>query len=242
MNPRRRFLDRAVAASTLALAAVTAAQAGPPLICWKVETNDAPSLPWVENPRSYEGMDPAYPRSRLAKDTLALLAPGTPVLARMETIRRAVLYASKDSTAEESLLSSLVERTKRHTDDALAWFDAGYFVEARKQALGKNSPELWNKLVASLGLRPNGAEDLGKPTGYECVLEAIELNRGDAELEYAAALVTWHPQRPEHEGHLARATAGATPGSLLEKNLLKNFSNRGRTLAELRASVPVPTR
>jgi len=236
MNPKHRLLARAAAAAAVALVAAIAAHAGPPLICWKVETNGAASLPWLDDSRTYEGMDPTYRISRLSDDVLALLAPGTPDLARMETIRRAALYAREDSKAEESLLSSLAARAKRDPGGAYAWFDVGYFLEAHRQALGKNKPEFWNRIAASLGFRPSTTDGTGGLTGYDCIVKAIGLEKGDPDMEYAAALVTWYPRRPEHEGHLARAAAGAAAGSLLEKNLLKNFSDRGRTLAELRAS------
>jgi len=69
----------------------------------------------------------------LVRDTLEILAPSTPVLVRMETLRRATLYARRDPTAAKELLARL--HASRHVrrilrpPDALAWFDAGYLAE-----------------------------------------------------------------------------------------------------------------
>jgi hypothetical protein len=160
----------------------------------------------------------------------------------METLRRAALYAAGDAKAGEALLTGLVERTKRNPADALAWFDAGYFVEASRQARAKNEPEFWSRFLQATGIRSDPTGDLGTKTGYDAIAKAIELGRNDPAMEYAAALVSWYPRRAEHDGHLQRAAAGASEGSLLEKNLLEHFGDRGRTLEELRASAAVSAR
>jgi hypothetical protein len=231
----RRTLGRTLVVSGVMAAAAISAFAGPPLICWKVETGGAASLPWIDRPDTYQGMDDDYATSRLADDTLALLRAETPVLERMETLRRAALYASSDAKAGERLLSTLVERTRTNPADALAWFDVGYLVEASRQARGRNEPGFWTRLLESAGARPKSVPGLDGLAGYDCIVKALDLGGGDPAMEYAAALVTWYPRRPEHDAHVARAAAGATEGSLLEKNLLKNLGEHGRTLAELRA-------
>src|SRR5262245_50874940 len=66
--------------------------AGPPLICHPIETGDAKSLPWGSS-ADWRAAKPDYDLNRLVEDTLALLTPETPVLARMETLRRATIYA-----------------------------------------------------------------------------------------------------------------------------------------------------
>lgn len=240
MNRRFRTVPRALVALAIVACFSPAMLAGPPLVCWKVDTAGASSLPWTDNPRSYEGMRSDYGTAELAQDTLSLLTPDTPVLARMETLRRAALYATKDPKAGEELLSRLVSRAKdsesRGSADPLAFFDAGYLVEALKQADGAHEPAFWSRMLVTLGLRRDRETTLGGPTGYEWVRKAIKLGSENAEMEYAAALVTWHPRRPEHEGHLALAAAGATEGTPLARNLLQHFGDRGRTLAELRAS------
>ena len=234
--------ERILVATAVIAVAASSVLAGPPLICWKVETGGAVSLPWVDRSNTYQGMDHDYRTSRLAADTLALLKAQTSVLARMETLRRAALYATGDAKAGEALMTGLVERTQHDPADALAWFDAGYFVEASRQARGKNEPEFWSRFLETTGIRSNAAGVLGTKTGYDAIAKAIELSKDDAAMEYAAALVTWYPRRAEYDGHLQRAAAGAAEGSLLAKNLLKNFGDHGRTLADLRAGVPAGVR
>ena len=53
-----------------------------------------------------------YDVAHLTADTTALLVPATPVVARMETLRRAVIYASLDKAAAAQLLSRLTERAR----------------------------------------------------------------------------------------------------------------------------------
>jgi hypothetical protein len=240
---RMRFpFERILVATAVIAVAASSVFAGPPLVCWKVETGGAASLPWVDRSDTYQGMDHDYRTSRLAADTLALLKASAPVLERMETLRRAALYAAGDAKAGEALMVVLVERTQQSPADALAWFDAGYFVEASRQARGKNEPEFWSRFLEATGIRSNAAGVLGTKTGYDAIAKAIDLSKDDPAMEYAAALVTWYPRRAEHDGHLQRAAAGAAEGSLLAKNLLKNFGDHGRTLVDLRASVPVGVR
>lgn len=233
---RNSTVSKAVLAAALVALGGSAALAGPPLVCWKVHNGGAPSLPWTDNPHSYDGTRSEYDTRRLADDTLALLGPDAPVLARMETLRRAALYGARDAKAGDALVTRLVERAKG-ARDPLAWFDLGYLVEAVRQARGAHEPYPWTRLVESMGIRATKPKDLPKASGYDCVLEAIELRGSDPDMEYAAALITWYPRQPSHETHLARAVAGAAEGSPLAANLVEHFQDRGRTLAELRANV-----
>src|SRR6202035_4092176 len=67
---------------------------GPPLICHAVDIGSAQSLPWTSSGWNLSGQE-NYDVSHLVPDTLALLGPSTPVLVRMETLRRATLYAQQ---------------------------------------------------------------------------------------------------------------------------------------------------
>src|SRR5207247_6330063 len=117
----------AMIATSLLLAAI--AQAGPPLICHTIEIGQAKSLPWITHNWDVSGGD-NYDTKNLARDTLEILAPDTPVLVRMETLRRATLYARKDPIAAKELLARLHARATSPEStghpDALAWFDVGY--------------------------------------------------------------------------------------------------------------------
>ena len=76
----------------------TFAQAGPPLICHPMEIGQAKSLPCVEF--NHRGCTD-YDLKNLSRDTLAILDSHTPVLVRMETLRRATIYARHDPTSGE---------------------------------------------------------------------------------------------------------------------------------------------
>src|SRR5258706_4459854 len=83
------------------LCLATVSQAGPPLICHTIEIGQAKSLPWISHSWNLSGGE-NYDTKNLVRDTLEILAPGTPVLVRMETLRRATLYARKDPVAAKN--------------------------------------------------------------------------------------------------------------------------------------------
>jgi len=126
-----------------ALCFANVGQAGPPLICHTIEIGQAKSLPWISHDWNLSGGE-NYDTKNLVRDTLEILAPDAPVLVRMETLRRATLYARKDPLAAKELLARLNARatsaeSSGHSD-ALAWFDAGYLAETYKQWIGQNLP------------------------------------------------------------------------------------------------------
>jgi len=157
----------------------------------------------------------------LVGDTLTILNSATPVLVRMETLRRAALYARNDSKLANELLSKLHARVAdaeiTGQSQALALFDAGYLAEAYKQLhyKGPNNPA-------------NGVD------GYAWVKKAIELRGEDPQMEFAAALITMHGRNEEHREHVKRATAGAEKDELLAQNLASRFTgNSSPTIAEI---------
>lgn len=203
------------------------AQAGPQLVCWPFDIGGARSLPWGAG---WHDGKPDYDRSQLAADTLALLSPEAPILLRMETLRRAAIYAAKDSQAAKELFSRLEERAgvakSSSQPDPLALFDEGYFLEAYRQASWVEHSSL--QLGANL-------------RGYEMIQRALTLRGGDPQMEFAAALVASAAgQSAAAKQHLARAAEGASDGSLLSKNLVTHchiFQLRAATLAELRSQL-----
>ena len=202
-----------------------AAQAGPPLICWPFNIGDAESLPFGGD--GWRAASADYDLRRLPEDTLALLGPSTPVIVRMETLRRATVYVMKDRNAASALLDRLQARVgdAKGRPDSLALFDAGYLAECYKQARGTWLPENF----------------AGGLDGYAMIEKAIELRGADGEMEFAAALASaGSSHQPELDAHLQRAVAGAIEGSLLAKNLVTHaqlFRVRASTLADLRAQV-----
>ncbi len=204
------------------------AQAGPALLCWPFDIGGARSLPWGGG--GWHDARSDYDLNRLAADTLALLAPNAPVLVHMETLRRAAIYAQKDPQAAKELFSQLEARAEGTTSasetDALRLFDLGYFTEAYRQA--------------SLVARSSGGLE-GKRNGNELVQRALELRGPDPQMEFAAALVaSITGSRNAALQHLAKASAGAADGSLLEKNLMTHchlLQIHAETLAGLRSQL-----
>lgn len=211
-----RSLSR-IGVSTVAvlLGLTTFAFAGPPLICHPIEIGQAKSLPWVEF--NHKGSSD-YDLKNLSRDTLAILDSRTPVLVRMETLRRATIYARMDQPTAKELITRLQERAANSEaagrPDALAWFDVGYLAEAYKQWLGKGEP--------------NPAAGLD---GYALVRKAISLRGSDPEMEFAAALITLSSPESVHRDHAQRAMAGAKSDSLLAQNLASTFNHE--TISEL---------
>jgi hypothetical protein len=209
---------------------VPRAHAGPPLICWPFDIGEAKTLPWSGSTWAAAKAD--YDLSRLPKDTLALLTPTTPVIVRMETLRRATVYVMKDRRIASELLARLQARLRdaeaKGKPDPLALFDVGYLVEAYKQAR-------WPWVLGS----PAGGLD-----GYTMIQKAIHFRGGDAEMEFAAALAsTGALQKFRREAHLQKAAAGAAEGSLLGKNLVTHchlMNVRASNVAELRAQLGNP--
>src|SRR5690242_8251360 len=212
----------AIVAVFLSFASV--AQAGPPLICHTIEIGQARSLPWVSHNWNLSGGE-TFDTKNLAHDTLEILGPDTPVLVRMETLRRATLYARKDPAAAKELLTRLHDRATSAESsghpDALAWFDAGYLTETYKQWIGQNLPHMTD------GMRMDSNPAAGVD-GYALVKKALALRASaihgdDAQMEFAAALITLAGPQAEHRSHAQKAIGGAKADPLLAENLATRF-------------------
>jgi hypothetical protein len=206
----------AIAAAVLLIAAP--AVAGPPLICHAVDIGAAESLPWASSGWNLSGQE-TYDVTHLVPGTLALLAASTPVLVRMETLRRATLYAQQRTAVAKELLFRLEARTRENPKDALAAFDFGYLVECYRQASWLHQHTDWLKSPGDT----TGANLAMKIDGYEWVRKAIALRGSDPEMEFAAALMTTEGTRSEHDRHLQNAMAGAKADAMLARNLASRF-------------------
>jgi hypothetical protein len=206
----------AIATAVLLIAAP--AVAGPPLICHAVDIGEAESLPWTSSGWNLSGQE-TYDVTHLVPDTLALLEPSTPVLVRMETLRRATLYAQQRALVAKELLFRLEARTRENPKDALAAFDFGYLVECYRQASWLHPQTDWLKSPGDT----TGANLAMKIDGYEWVRKAIALRGSDPQMEFAAALMTTEGARREHDQHLQNAFAGAKADSMLARNLASRF-------------------
>ena len=196
-------LGRTALVSLLALFPV-AAPAGPPLVCFPMAIGNARSLAWAPG-SGWKGALPDYDRAKLTADTLSLLGPETGVLARMETLRRAVIYAATDEAGASGLFAGLRKRAAGGPSGKagpLAEFDLGYAVAAWGEARHVT----------------HGAFAVVAPgeDGYALVRRALAARGPDPEMEYAAALMTLGlSSRGPSDEHLQVAVRGATPGSPL---------------------------
>ena len=206
-----------IASFALALLSLAApALAGPPFICHPFEIGTATSLPWTDG--DYLGMRGDYDITRVVADTEALLTPETPTLVRMETLRRAVLYASRDRQLAERLVAALTARAaasdKAGRTNALALFDAGYALEAMSEI-----EMLGHHMGSDLTLRGRALAGMTRPDdGRALILKSAALRSDDAGIAFALALIEKVQDKPPH---LLKARAGAKQDHLLAANMAR---------------------
>ena len=219
MQSSRAFKRSTLRGALLAAALLfsSAALAGPPLLCHPFDTAGAASLPWGGG---WNRIDTRYDTARLSADTLRLLATDTPVIARMETLRRAAIYASADGTRLRGLAATLdarVTAAKTQQTKALALFDAGYFAETLQEIVrlqGYDMPGIGKVDVAAL----RGV--LAKGDGSLRIAEALKLRDDDASMRFAAALVSAADERKDdYNTHARIARAGASADAMLARNI-----------------------
>ena len=209
-----RFVSvgRLLASSLVIAITAAAAFAGPPLICHPFDIGTARSLPFGDVSRNWRAVDPAYDRTRLVGDTLALLTPETPVVVRMETLRRAIAYVADDRALAQELFTAVQKRavkTPKTQVEALALFDAAYLVEAYQQMKGYGS----------------GIEGLtAGADGYAMLRAAMAVRPDDPAMHLAAALMTGSKERQAlHAMHVQKAKAGGRTDALVARNVASHL-------------------
>jgi hypothetical protein len=210
----KRTLVVSCALALLSLAAP--ALAGPPFLCHVFAIGGAKSLPWVDG--DFLGTRGDYDISRVVADTQALLTPEAPALVRMETLRRAVLYASRDRALAERLVAVLTARVGAADQaghmDALALFDAGYALEAMNEV-----EMLGHYMGSDLAERGRALAGLTRPDeGRALILKSAALRTGDAGIAFALALIS---KREDQQPFLRQARAAAKLDRLLAANMAR---------------------
>ena len=196
------------------IASTGVALAGPPLLCHPFDIGTAKSLTW-DGSRSWMGRADATNMSTLVADTEALLTADTPVIVRMETLRRAAIYASRDAQVAPQLLQRLQARAQNSTDP-LASFDAGYLIETYRQIgeLGKwggNDMHAKHDVVAAL------VKDVD---GYALVQKSLSARASDPGIEFASALIAASINRKaDYNTHAVKARANAHQDPLVARNI-----------------------
>lgn len=188
-----------------------AALAGPPMICHTYSIGNDTSLPWGSDKDSWNDPDPKYNVENLAADTIKLLDSGKPLLTRMETLRRAAVYSSKNSAAGQNLATRLLARALaaevKGQSDGLPLFDAGYFIESMKQMAHISKSSVFSGI-----------------DGYDWAKRSLPGLQDKFAAEYALGLMQADTSWPNE--HFRRAVSGAQEGSLLAKNLVKHYQNQ----------------
>jgi len=199
---------------------VTTTYAGPPLICHLFDIGSAKSLPWISHGWDLSGSE-NYDTRRLSEDTLAILSGSEIPLVHMETLRRATLYARKDPQAAKQLLLQLVARAESSAasahPDALAYLDAAYVIEAYKQWIDRN-----------------GSGFTGSLDGIPWIAKAVQLRPSDAQLNFAAALISLRSPEATQQRYSQAAISGAKNDPLLARNLNSRFlGQQSQSMAEM---------
>ena len=212
----KRSFRRAALAAVAALGLAAPALAGPPLLCHPYQIGHAKSLPWVGENSWFEGR-PDYRVENLVADTEALLTPATPVIVRMETLRRAAIYASTDPVVANKLLKRFISRAEGSEEaghpDALAYLDAAYLAGAFNELTMLAREKQW-EARAAVARQAKGALD-----AYELISKSVAARPDDPAIQFAAALISSDGHRGEYPGHAAKARAGAAADMLLARNL-----------------------
>lgn len=205
------------------ITSVRPAHAGPPLLCHAFDIGTARSLPWSDPVRDawWQGQ-PGYDLTKLADDTEALLTPDTPIIVRMETLRRAAIYASSDEAAAKRLWLTVHDRVrvaeqKNKAGDALAIFDAGYLAETMRVMA-----EIGKAGFRQGTMKASAMDALVKDVdGYQMVQRSLALRAQDPSIEFASALIaaSHEKSRGLYLSHAVKAREGATKDTLLARNL-----------------------
>jgi hypothetical protein len=212
----KRYFRTTILAAATALAMAAPVFAGPPLLRHAYDIGTAKSLPWIGEKSWFEGR-PDYNVKNVVADTEALLTPSTPVIVRMETLRRAAIYASTDPQVANALLKRFITRAEASeasgSPDALAYLDAAYLAGAFNEFTMLAQSAEWASRAA-VARQVKGSLD-----AYALIAKSVALRPGDPAIQFAAALISSDEHRGAYAGHAAKARAGADADMLLARNL-----------------------
>jgi hypothetical protein len=204
--------------ATAAILIGSPAFAGPPLLCHPFDIAGARSLPWSGAHSWFDG-DPAYRLDNLISDTESLLTPSTPVVVRMETLRRAAIYASTDAVVAARLLDRFVKRADASAaagrPDALQLLDAAYIAGAYREMLMLSRDSVFAPRAAGLKAALGTTEDA------TLIARSVAARPDDPAIQFAAALILADTNRQAYREHAEKARAGASRDPLVARNIEK---------------------
>ncbi|MEM7245733.1 MAG: hypothetical protein AAF533_10340 [Acidobacteriota bacterium] len=203
-----------LSAALLTALSASSALAGPPLLCHPLEIGEAESLPWQEA-KAWRGLADGYDTSRIAADTLKLVAAESSPVVRMETLRRAAVYCLKSRETTRDLLLGLSARAASSEPDSVARFDLAYFLAACRQGrefFEREGHEDLLELFEDFDVRG-------------VILESARARPEQADFLLAAAVLTEMGSRSEHQRHVRRVRAAARPGTLSWRNVRARYAD-----------------
>jgi hypothetical protein len=215
-----------LAASLIVASLLTSARpASAGYVTWLIHPFDigkAESLPWDAHSSSGRA---DYDLARLIPDSDALLTPSTPIVVRLETLRRAVIYASRDRQVAGRLLRRFTARAlaSEHaaSRDGLPFLDAAFVTDALWQ-VGQHS----NPPFTELSRQVKGLA--GTADGYELVKKGLALRPDDPAYEFGAALIAGVRRLGgvEFTAHTRKAIVAATHDEMLARNLDRIYADQ----------------
>jgi hypothetical protein len=194
----------------------TPALAGPLLVCHPYDIGDARSLPWNEK-YVWSAARPDYDLEQLVADTEALLTPTTPIVVRLETLRRAAIYASHDRRIATQLLDRLNARVESSRQagrtQTLALVDAAYLRATFHQiALMKYEAEFRERAA-------NVQPLTGRDEALRMIEEAVRQHAEDPAIQFAAALITFGWNEPAYKQYAHDTQMAAARDPLVARNV-----------------------
>ena len=203
----------ALLAVVVVVVAASPAFAGPPLLCHPFDIGSARSLPW-DGTRGWSHASASYDISKLVADTEAILTPSTPVIVRMETLRRAAIYAVHEERVMKELFVRLMHRAQAAERvgqaDGLAFLDAAYLIGALHQLARVDETRSRAEVISAV---------VGSADAYALVKKALSVRDGDAATQFAAALIAADGNRAAFAEHARKAREGAAKDALLARNI-----------------------
>jgi hypothetical protein len=197
---------------------------GPPAICQPFAIGDAPSLPWRSGAF---GIDPDYDLDRLVRQTRRLLDAEADAMVRMETVRRAVVYASgvgdfdrDDRPSLERRRTIVAELVSMLRERALA-----PHLAAKSAGEAETAPPLFDLGFALAGLRQlEGVGGLARidSSGEAELLRAVAWHGADGAMHLGVSLGLFLSEDERaSDRFLLAAARDCAEGTLLRENLMR---------------------
>ena len=191
-------------------------------LMYPFDIGDAPSLPWGSD--WWQGRAD-YNLANLLADTEELLTPSPPIIVRLETLRRAAIYASNDRHVAELLFRTFSERARAaeqsRRPDPVVFLDAAFVTDTLWQ-IGEHSNPPFTEQSRQVRGVVDGVD------GYAFIKKSRAFGLNDPALEFGAAMIAGVRRlgTVTFAEHARKARAGANHDSLVARNLDRIYAGR----------------